>query len=204
MTGRFITFEGGEGAGKTTQIVLLAEKLRASGQTVITTREPGGTKGAEAIRALLVTGEADRWDAMTELFLLNAARRDHVQRVIRPALARGDTILCDRFIDSTRIYQGFVKGLADDIICALHAQSTGDLWPDTTLLLDLPADVGLERTTIRHGNEDRFEGEDLDFHTRLRQGFLALAARDPQRISIIDADAPVDSVAAAIWQQVNA
>jgi dTMP kinase len=204
MTGRFITFEGGEGAGKTTQIALLAEKLRVSGQTVITTREPGGTKGAEAIRALLVTGEADRWDAMTELFLLNAARRDHVQRVIRPALARGDTILCDRFIDSTRIYQGFVKGLEDDIICALHAQSTGNLWPDTTLLFDVHADTGLERTATRHGNENRFEGEGLAFHTRLRQGFLALAARDPQRISIIDAEAPVDSVAAAIWQQVNA
>jgi dTMP kinase len=204
MTGRFITFEGGEGAGKTTQIAMLAKALREAGKSVVTTREPGGTKGAEAIRALLVTGEADRWDAMTELFLLNAARRDHVQRVIRPALARGDIILCDRFIDSTRIYQGFVKGLEDDVICALHAQATGDLWPDTTLLLDLPADTGLERTTIRHGNENRFEGEGLAFHTRLRQGFLALAARDPQRISIIDADAPVEAVAAAIWRQISA
>jgi dTMP kinase len=201
---RFITFEGGEGAGKTTQIAMLADALRAQGKAVVTTREPGGTKGAEAIRALLVTGEADRWDAMTELFLLNAARRDHVQRVIRPALARGDIILCDRFIDSTCIYQGFVKGLEDDIIRTLHAQATGDLWPDITLLLDLPADKGLERIAIRHGNENRFEGEGLAFHTRLRQGFLALAARDPQRISIIDADAPVEAVAASIWQQVSA
>jgi dTMP kinase len=203
MTGRFITFEGGEGAGKTTQIALLAERLRAAGQSVVTTREPGGTTGAEAIRALLVTGEADRWDAMTELLLLNAARRDHVQRLIRPALARGDTVLCDRFIDSTRIYQGFVKGLDDDVICALHAQATGSLWPDCTLLLDLPADTGLERASIRHGHENRFEGEGLAFHTRLRQGFLALAARAPERINIIDANAPLETVAAAIWQQIN-
>jgi dTMP kinase len=201
MSGRFITFEGGEGAGKTTQIALLAEKLRAAGNSVVTTREPGGTTGAEAIRGLLVTGEADRWDAMTELLLLNAARRDHVQRLIRPALARGDTVLCDRFIDSTRIYQGFVKGLEDDVICALHAQATGDLWPDRTLLLDLPAHVGLERAAIRHGKENRFEGEGLAFHARLRQGFLALAARAPDRITIIDADAPLETVAATIWQQ---
>ncbi len=203
MTGRFITFEGGEGAGKTTQIQLLADRFRRLGRSVITTREPGGTAGAEAIRALLVTGDADRWDAMTELYLLNAARRDHVNRVIRPALARGQTVLCDRYVDSTRIYQGVVKGIADDVICAMHAEATGKLWPGCTLLLDLPADVGLERAGARDGHENRFEGEGLAFHTRLRQGFLALAAREPERILVINATASPDDVADHIWRQVE-
>ncbi len=200
MTGRFISFEGGEGAGKTTQIARLAARLQAAGKPVLTTREPGGTPGAEAIRALFVTGEADRWDALTELYLLNAARRDHVERVIRPALARGDTVLCDRYVDSTRVYQGVVKGLSDDVICALHAQATGDLWPDVTLLFDLPPEAGLERASTRHGNENRFEGEALAFHEQLRAGFKVLAAKEPKRIRVIDATQSPDAVEALVME----
>jgi dTMP kinase len=202
MSVRFISFEGGEGAGKSTQVQLLAARLRAQGETVLITREPGGTPGAEAIRALLVTGEADRWDALSELYLLNAARRDHVQRVIDPALDRGETVLCDRYVDSTRVYQGAVKGLADELICTLHEQATGNLWPDITLLLDLPAEIGLERASARHGQENRFEGEGLRFHQHLREGFQALAAADPARIRTIDASASVEDVATRIWQQI--
>jgi dTMP kinase len=202
VNARFISFEGGEGAGKSTQVQWLAARLRAQGQAVLITREPGGTPGAEAIRALLVTGAADRWDALTELYLLNAARRDHVLRVIDPALDRGETVLCDRYVDSTRVYQGAVKGLADELICSVHEQATGNLWPDITLLLDLPAETGLERAAIRHGQENRFEGEGLRFHQRLRDGFQALAAIDPARIRTIDASASIDDVAARIWHQI--
>ncbi len=201
MTGLFISFEGGEGSGKTTQIERLAELLRQTGAEVVTTREPGGTPGAEAIRALLVTGEADRWDAMSELFLLNAARRDHVLRVIEPALEAGATVLCDRFIDSTRIYQGAVKGLADELICEMHDRATGGLWPDLTYLFDLPAQMGLQRAAVRQGKENRYEGESLGFHSRLRDGFRALAQLEPERIVIIDASQPVDAVTAQLWRQ---
>jgi dTMP kinase len=202
MSGRFISFEGGEGCGKTTQIKLLADRLRGAGVDVVTTREPGGTPGAEAIRALLVTGSADRWDALSELYLLNAARRDHVQRVIDPALDRGATVLCDRFIDSTRIYQGAVKGLADELICDLHEQATDNLWPDISFLLDLPVEIGLERASVRSTEENRFESEGLAFHQRLRDAFLALAASDPERMRLIDASGTAEAVAEAIWRQV--
>ncbi len=202
MTGLFISFEGGEGSGKTTQVVRLAERLRQTGVEVITTREPGGTPGAEAIRTLLVTGEVDRWDALSELFLLNAARRDHVQRVIEPALENGVTVLCDRFIDSTRIYQGAVKGLADELICEMHDRATGSLWPDRTFLFDLPAHIGLQRAAARHEKENRYEGEGLDFHSRLRDGFRALAQLEPERIFTIDASQSVDVVTAQLWRQI--
>jgi dTMP kinase len=144
----------------------------------------------------------DRWDALTELYLLNAARRDHVQKVIDPALEREDIVLCDRFIDSTRVYQGAAKGLADELICDLHDQATGSLWPDMTLLLDLPAEIGLERTSIRYGKESRFESEGLAFHMRLRDGFRALADVEPERIRLIDAHGALADVAAAIWRQI--
>lgn len=199
MPGLFITFEGGEGAGKSTQVAMLAEQLRATGRTVVTTREPGGTAGAEAIRALLVTGTTDRWDALTELFLLNAARRDHVQRVIRPALERGETVICDRYIDSTRVYQGIVKGLSDDLICRHHQDATAGLWPDLTLLLDLQPEQGLSRASRRNDAEARFEGEALVFHEALRRGFLELAAKTPDRFRIIDAGGAAETVAAQIW-----
>jgi dTMP kinase len=203
MSGRFITFEGGEGSGKSTQIKLLATYLENQGEAVVVTREPGGTVGAEAIRALLVTGATDRWDALTELYLLNAARRDHVLRIIEPALERGDTVLCDRFIDSTRVYQGAVKGMADELICDLHEQATDNLWPDLTLLLDLPIEIGLERAQTRAGKENRFETEGLAFHQRLRDGFLALSDIDPERICRIDASGSQEDVAARIRQAVS-
>jgi dTMP kinase len=154
---------------------------------VVVTREPGGSPGAEAIRALIVTGEAGRWDAETETLLLYAARRDHVRRTIEPALAAGQWVVCDRFADSTRAYQGVGRGVPLDAIDALHAFAVGVLAPDLTLMLDLPVETGLARATARAGNETRFEGMALDFHRRLRQGFLDIAAAEPGRCAVIDA-----------------
>lgn len=201
MTGRLISIEGGEGSGKSSQITRLA---RAFGGPVLVTREPGGTEGAEAIRALLVRGEADRWDGLTELYLLMAARRDHVLRVIRPALARGETVLCDRFIDSTRVYQGVLRGLGDALVCRHHDEATERLWPDLTLLLDVPVEIGLARAGRRAGEEDRFEREGEGFHQRLRAAFLAIAALEPSRIRTIDASMDETSVAAQIVEVVRA
>ncbi|MEX6725792.1 dTMP kinase [Parapedomonas caeni] len=202
MTGRFITLEGGEGTGKSTQVARLAERLRSTGREVIVTREPGGTPGAEAIRALLVQGEVDRWDALSETLLLNAARHDHVERVIRPALARGAWVVCDRYVDSTLVYQGIAKGLDVELLVRLHEQATGPLWPDLTLVLDVPAAIGLARAASRRGDETRFEAHDAAFHERLRAGFLDLAARYAGRCAVIDAIVDVDAVSAAIWQAV--
>lgn len=199
----FITFEGGEGAGKTTQIRLLAEHLRAQGRSVVITREPGGSEGAEAIRNLLVTGDTDRWDALSELYLLMAARRDHVLRVIRPALAAQQLVLCDRFIDSTRVYQGLVKGLADELICQHHDEATQSLWPDRTFWLDIPANAGLARAQQRTDNEGRFESENLSFHNKLRDGFARLAEIEPARIERIDAMQSIEAVAAAIRMSIG-
>ena len=195
--GLFITIEGGEGAGKTTQIARLAACLRAAGREVETTREPGGSDGAEAIRALLVTGAADRWDWASETLLLTAARRDHVERRIRPALARGAVVLCDRYVDSTRAYQGATPQ-ARALIDALHENVIG-LDPMITLMLDLPAAEGLARAAAR-GGEDRFESKGLDYHDRLRQAFLAIAAADLDRCAVIDAAQSPEAVAAAIQQ----
>ncbi len=202
VTGRFITLEGGEGTGKSTQVARLAERLRSTGREVIVTREPGGTPGAEAIRALLVQGEVDRWDALSETLLLNAARHDHVERVIRPALARGAWVVCDRYVDSTLVYQGIAKGLDVELLVRLHEQATGPLWPDLTLVLDVPAAIGLARAASRRGDETRFEAHDAAFHERLRAGFLDLAARYAGRCAVIDAIVDVDAVSAAIWQAV--
>lgn len=196
MSGRLIAFEGGEGAGKTTQIRLLAEHLRMAGETVIVTREPGGTPGAEAIRDLFATGDAGRWTRETDALLVMAARADHVARLIRPALTRGATVLCDRFVHSTLAYQGHGHGVALDALRALHDFASGGLWPDRVLWLDLPVAVGLARARAR-GGADRFEANDLGFHQRVRDGFAALAAIDP-RIIRIDADRPVDAIAAAV------
>lgn len=200
VSGRFITLEGGEGTGKSTQVARLANRLREAGHEVLVTREPGGTPGAEAIRALLVQGEVDRWDALSETFLLNAARHDHVERVIRPALARGAWVVCDRYVDSTLVYQGVAKGLEPDLLVRLHEQATGPLWPDLTLVLDMPAEIGLARAASRRDDETRFEAHDTAFHERLRAGFLALAERYAGRCAVIDATVGVDAVAAAIWQ----
>lgn len=198
MRGRFITLEGGEGAGKSTHIRLLADWLGAQGREVVITREPGGTDGAEAIRRLIVEGAVDRWDAVTETLLLNAARHDHVTRLIEPALARGAWVLCDRYVDSTLVYQGTAKGMALETLLQLHSLATGPLWPDLTLVLDLPPAIGLARAASRHGAETRFEAHDVGFHEALRRGFLDLAQRFADRCAVVDASAPVEAVSAAI------
>jgi dTMP kinase len=200
--GRFITLDGGEGAGKSTQAARLVALLRARGRRVVATREPGGTPGAEEIRALLVTGEAGRWDAWSEALLVYAARRDHVARVIEPALAQGDWVLCDRFLDSTLAYQGHARGLGAGAIEALHALVLGRLRPDLTLIFDLDPAIGLRRAAERRGGEGRFEAQDLAFHQRLRAGFQAIAAAEPERCRSIDAGQPLEAVARAVEQAV--
>ncbi|HWA60058.1 MAG TPA: dTMP kinase [Caulobacteraceae bacterium] len=202
--GRFITFEGGEGGGKSTQILRLEARLKAAGHSVVRTREPGGSPGAEAIRPLLLTGDVNRWSATTETLLMYAARRDHIERVIEPALARGDFVLCDRFYDSTRAYQGAAGGASEALIGALEQLVVGDTRPDLTLVLDLPAQTGLERSMGRHANSEiRFEAKGIAFHERLRAAFLAIAEREPQRCAVIDASASIDEVDEAVWRCVS-
>jgi len=201
--GFFITVEGGEGGGKSTQIRRLGERLTAAGREVVTTREPGGSPGAELIRSLLVTGGADRWSPVTETLLVNAARRDHIERVIAPALKRGATVLCDRFADSTRAYQGAGGGAPVALISMLETAVLDDLKPDLTLILDLPAELGLARAAGRGGAEGRFEAKPLDFHGRLRAAFLAIAEAEPGRCVVIDASRDEASVATAIWSWVK-
>jgi dTMP kinase len=196
--GRFITFEGGEGAGKSTQARRLADALRATGRDVLLTREPGGAPGAEQIRALLVQGDAARWDAATETLLHYAARRDHVVKTIRPAIEAGHWVVSDRFADSTIAYQGYGHGVPLEHIRALHAWIVDGLQPDLTFVLDLPADAGLARTGDRAGSEDRYERMEGGFHARLRDGFLAIAQAEPRRCLLIDAGRSVDVVTAAV------
>ncbi len=200
--GSFISFEGGEGAGKSTQIRRLAERLTAAGHDVVVTREPGGSPGAEAIRELLVNGAADRWSPVTETLLMYASRRDHLERVIRPALAEGKVVLCDRFADSTRAYQGAGGAASASLIAALEDHVLNGTIPTLTLILDLPAEVGLQRAEAR-GGAARFESKGLDFHQRLRAGYLEIARQEPERCVVIDADAELDAVTAAIAQAVS-
>ncbi|GGF14459.1 thymidylate kinase [Aliidongia dinghuensis] len=201
--GRFVTLEGGEGAGKSTQIKRLAERLRAAGFGVVETREPGGAPGAEEIRNLLLGGGVERWDSVTEALLMYAARRDHLVRTVWPALDQGQWVLCDRFEDSTRAYQGAGSGLDRAVIDALGKVARGPFAPDMTLILDLPVAVGRARAAARRGANDRFEQRDDAFHERVRQGFLAIAAAEPKRCAVIDASRPLDEVAAAITQEVE-
>lgn len=198
MTGRFITLEGGEGAGKSTQIARLTAWLEQRGRRVVATREPGGAPGAEAIRDLIVSGDIERWDAMAEALLMTAARRMHVERRIRPALAAGDWVVCDRFSDSTLAYQGYAHGLGRETIEQLQELAIDGLKPDLTLILDVPVAVGLARAAGRGGKEDRFERMGTDFHERLRQGFLEIARREPRRCAVIDATADPDGIAGEI------
>jgi dTMP kinase len=200
----FITFEGGEGAGKSTQVARLAARLEREGLNVLATREPGGSPGAERIRDLLVRGDADRWSPVTETLLMYAARRDHIERVIQPALARAAVVVCDRFIDSTRAYQGAGGGAPDALISMLETHVLDHAWPDLTLVFDLPVETGLARAAGRGGAEARFEGMDLNFHRRLRAGFLEIARREPQRCVVVDAASDADTVAARVWDAVSA
>jgi dTMP kinase len=196
--GCFITVEGGEGAGKSTQCRLLSDALTRNGHVVITTREPGGSPGAEEIRRLLVEGDVERWDAVSEALLLLAARRNHVGHLIQPALQCGNWVVCDRFSDSTIAYQGYGHGLDRTMLHDLSAQVLDDFAPDVTLILDIPVDIGLARTVERNGGEDRYERMDRAFHERLRQGFLEIAQRNPARCIVIDANADLATVQAAI------
>ena len=202
MQGKFITFEGGEGAGKSTQIRLLADQLIADGKEVVLTREPGGTPGAEAIRGLLLSGAEDKWDVWSEVFLIMAARRDHMQRVIEPALKAGKIVLCDRFYDSTIVYQAHTKNIDPAKLDALNEIATDQLQPDLTILLDVPVDIGLARAKNR-GEQSRFDVMSIQFHEKIRQGFLMLADKNPARIYSIDATQPLEKIFKDIWQRVQ-
>lgn len=200
----FITLEGGEGAGKSTQIVRLRDRFERQGVRCIATREPGGSPGAEQIRQLLVTGAVGRWSAETEALLNYAARDDHLRTVIRPALSTGVSILCDRFMDSTAVYQGHAGGVAASFIKTLEHEIVADTRPDLTLILDLDVETGLNRAHERGDNaEDRYERKGPAFHARLRDGFLAIAAAEPGRCVVIDAGRQAEEVAGAIWQAVT-
>lgn len=197
MAGAFLSFEGIDGSGKSTQIRLLAKALQALGHTVLTTREPGGSPGAEEIRRLVLEGEPDRWSPETELLLFTAARRDHLEKTIRPAVARGDVVLTDRFADSTRMYQGLTRGNLRAEVDTLHALMIG-VEPDLTFLIDIPPEAGLARATARAGSEMRFEDMGLAVQTRARDGFLALAATAPGRFRVIDGNRAPEAVGADV------
>jgi len=200
---RFITLEGGEGAGKSTQAKMLAAALEARGLVCVLTREPGGSPGAEEIRKLIVEGEPGRWDVLTETLLLCAARADHVAQTIRPALAAGRWVICDRFSDSTYAYQGAGRGLDAGTIRSIETAAIGSLKPDLTLILDIPVEIGLARAGTRGTHEHRFESFDAAFHERLRTAFRALASADPDRCALIDSSVMPDEVSRSIWHVVS-
>ncbi len=207
--GRFISFEGGEGAGKSTQVRLLAAKLRKAGLSVVETREPGGTPGAEAIRSLLVTGDGDKWDPMTEALLHVAARHEHVRNKIEPALKAGKWVISDRFANSTMAYQGYAQRLGRDAMTALGKLSLGGFKPDLTIILDIPPKTGLARAHERHAGkhaaeiEDRYERMGDAFHRKLRAAFRDIAKREPRRCKLVDASGTPDKVGEAVWTIVS-
>jgi dTMP kinase len=203
--GRFISFEGGEGAGKSTQIKLLAERLTEAKVRTIVTREPGGSPGAEIIRHLVLSGMGKLLGAEAETLLFAAARDDHVHTVIEPALKQGIWVLCDRFSDSTRVYQGILGQVPPAILSAMQRVTIGDLKPDLTLILDVPVEVGLQRAAKRRGTgtADRFEAEGIKFHQQLREAYQRIAAAEPQRCLLIDASAEPDIVATNIWSALH-
>jgi dTMP kinase len=204
MRGRFITFEGGEGTGKSTQSTALAQRLRSMGIGVVLTREPGGSPGAEVIRHVLLSGAAKPLGADAEAILLAAARDDHVTTTIEPALARGRWVVSDRFADSTKVYQGALGHVDPRLIAGLHRITVGQLKPDLTFIMDVPPEVGLERARKRRGelDADRFEREPPEFHQKLREAYLTLAASEPTRCVVIDTLEPRAAVAARIWETV--
>lgn len=205
--GLFITLEGGEGTGKTTQIKRLAESLRAMGREVVTTREPGGTPEAEQIRHLIVHREGGNWTPVAECLLLFAGRQMHVETLIKPAMARGAIVISDRFADSTRAYQGYGHGLDLKVIEDMNKLALGDFKPDLTFILDIPVQEGLARAGHRlsaeDSGEDRFEKLDITFHERMRQGYLAIAKNEPQRCAVIDAARDMDMIADELLAQVK-
>ena len=201
--GRFITFEGIDGSGKSTQIRHLADSLRSAGHDVILTREPGGSPGAEEIRRLVLEGDPDRWSAETEILLFTAARRDHLERTILPALARGQIVLCDRFADSTRMYQGLSRGDLRAVVDQLHSLMIGRE-PDLTILIDMDPATGLARAKSRETAEERFEDFGEALQKQMRAGFLALASEFPDRFRVIDGARDIDTVAADILATVKA
>ena len=205
MDGVFITFEGGDGGGKSTQIARLQQVIEAEGRPVLSLREPGGSALGTAVRKILLTPETGFLDSCTELLLFSAARRELVTTIIRPALEEGHVILCDRFADSTMAYQGYGRGLDKTFIDGIARRICGDVWPVRTILLDAPVEVGRSRAVERHGgaplgtgDEDRFEIETTAFHQRVREGFLAIAAAEPDRVKVVDATADEEAVAEAV------
>ena len=206
MRGRFITFEGGEGAGKSTQAGRLADRLHRLAIPVVVTREPGGSPGADIMRHVLLSGAAKPLGPLAETILVAAARDDHVNTTIRPALDQGSWVICDRFIDSTRVYQGVLGSVDAKVIRALERLTAADAVPDLTFILDLPPKIGLARAAQRRGREqaDRFENETIEYHTILRQAYREIAETEPARCVLIDADRPADWIADEIWAAINA
>jgi dTMP kinase len=203
--GRFITFEGGEGSGKSTQIKTLAERLNGAEQRTLVTREPGGSPGAEVIRHLLLSGMGKLLGPEAETLLFAAARDDHVHAVIEPALDQGIWVLCDRFFDSTRVYQGRLGKVDPGVLNAIQRVTIGDLKPDLTIILDVPVEVGMQRAAARRGDgaPDRFEAEDVKFHEGLRDAYRQIAAAEPQRCVLVDANAATGAVATRVWTAVR-
>jgi dTMP kinase len=201
--GRFITLEGGEGSGKSTQAALLADRLRGRSIETVVTREPGGSPGAEAIRRLLLSGDADRWEPLAEALLHFAARQDHLRRLIRPALARGAWVVCDRFADSTVAYQGYGLGVDADVLGRLADIVVGDTRPDLTVVLDIEPETGLARAAGRREEATRYERMDAVYHQRVRAGFLAIARAHPDRCAVVEAAPDPDRVAEAVWETVR-
>jgi dTMP kinase len=205
MRGRFITFEGGEGAGKSSHARMLADRLEALGIPVVLTREPGGSPGAEIVRHVILSGAAKPFGPAAEAILFAAARDDHLEQTIRPALARGAWVICDRFADSTRVYQGVLGGVDLGLLLALERIVIGKDQPDLTVVLDVPAERGLERAAKRRGTDaaDRFEAEAADYHAKLRDAFRALAAREAGRCVLIDTTRPRQEAAERVWHEVQ-
>lgn len=207
MTGFFITFEGGEGAGKSTQVERLSARLREAGRETVVTREPGGSPRAERIRASILAGQGKPFGPLAEALMFCAARADHVETVIRPALARGAVVVCDRFSDSTRAYQGSRGEVDEGTLRALERVVVGETRPDLTFILDVPAATGLARAAARRegrGDADRFEAEDTAFHERLREAFLAIARAEPARCRVVDGEREPEAIASEIWESVAA